>query len=58
MIVADTSGLLALYNRNEPMHAACAAAVLAHPEPIVVSPFVIAELDSRVAASPFSPCKR
>ena len=49
MIIADTSGLLALYNRNEPKHEACAAAVLAHPEPIVVSPFVIAELDFLVA---------
>lgn len=45
MIVADTSGLLALFNRREPDHAAVAAVVEGETEPLVVSPFVLAELD-------------
>ena len=45
MIVADTSGLLALFNRAEPRHAAVVAAVRAHCDPLVVSPFVVAETD-------------
>ncbi len=38
MIVADTSGLVALFNRAEPTHAAVAAAVRAAQAPLVVSP--------------------
>jgi len=49
MIVADTSGLLALYNAAEPAHASVARAVLEEREPLVVSPFVVAELDYLVA---------
>lgn len=49
MIVADTSGLVALFNRAEPTHAAVAAAVRAARTPLVVSPFVIAEVDYLVA---------
>lgn len=49
MIVADTSGLLALFNRREPAYEAVAAVVAAEPEPLVVSPFVVAELDYLVA---------
>lgn len=45
MIVADTSGLLALFNRREPDHEAALKAVEKEPEPLVVSPFVVAELD-------------
>jgi len=45
MIVADTSGLLALFNRREPAHPAASAAVAAERDPLVVSPFVMAELD-------------
>lgn len=45
MIVADTSGLLALFNQREPDHAAVAALVAGETEPLVVSPFVLAELD-------------
>lgn len=45
MIIADTSGLLALFNRKEPDHQAVAAAVRDQAEPMVVSPFVLAELD-------------
>lgn len=44
MIIADTSGLLALFNRREPAHEAVAAIVQLETEPLVVSPFVIAEL--------------
>jgi predicted nucleic acid-binding protein len=49
VIVADTSGLVALFNRAEPTHAAVAAAVRAAGAPLVVSPFVVAEVDHLVA---------
>lgn len=49
MIIADTSGLLALFNSTEPDHAAVADAVRAEPDQLVVSPYVIAELDYLVA---------
>ncbi len=49
MIVADTSGLLALYNRREPAHAAIARTVMATTDVIVVSPYVVAELDYLMA---------
>jgi uncharacterized protein len=49
MIVADTSGLLALFNSAEPAHAAVARVVAAASEPLVVSPYVMAELDYLVA---------
>jgi predicted nucleic acid-binding protein len=49
VIVADTSALLALFNRREPAHAAVRAVVEAEAEPLIVSPFVVAELDYLVA---------
>lgn len=49
MIIADTSGLLALYNRSEPGHSAVAAVIDSADTPLVVSPFVIAELDYLVS---------
>lgn len=49
MIVADTSGLLALFNRREAAHQQVAAAVASVDEALVVSPFVLAELDYLVA---------
>ena len=49
MIVADTSGLLALYNAAEAAHASVARTVLEEREALVVSPFVVAELDYLVA---------
>ncbi len=49
MIIADTSGLLAFFNRSEPRHAAVTEAIEASPGPVVVSPFVLAELDYLVA---------
>ena len=45
MIIADTSGLLAAMDPDEQHHEACRAVVANHPEPLVVSPFVLAELD-------------
>jgi len=45
VILADTSGLLALFNEREPQHPAVRA-VLHHEEaPLLVSPYVVAELD-------------
>lgn len=49
MIIADTSGLLALYNGAEPAHEAVAEVVEAAGEPMLVSPYVVAELDYLVA---------
>ena len=49
MIIADTSGLLALFNRREPAHERVALAVASEPGPLIVSPFVVAELDYLVA---------
>lgn len=43
--ICDTSGLLAVFDRDEPKHAACAAVLPALMPPFVVSPYVIAELD-------------
>ncbi len=50
MIVADTSGLLAMFNRREPAHEAVRAVVAAEVEPMVVSPYVVAELDDLVGS--------
>lgn len=49
MILADTSGLLSLYNRREPTHPPVAEAVEQERGPYVVSPYVVAELDYLVA---------
>ncbi|MFM8773175.1 MAG: PIN domain-containing protein [Actinomycetota bacterium] len=49
MILADTSGLLSLYNRREPTHPSVAEAVAQEQGPFVVSPYVIAELDYLVS---------
>jgi predicted nucleic acid-binding protein len=49
VIIADTSGLLALFNRREPAHERVAAAVAKSTGPLVVSPFVIAEVDYLLA---------
>ncbi len=45
MILADTSGLLALFNQREPRHDDVRSALSGVPAPIVVSPYVVAELD-------------
>lgn len=44
-MIADTSGLLALFDADDPHHDAAAATVAALREPLTVSPFVVAELD-------------
>ncbi len=49
MIIADTSGLLALFNRREPAHARVASLVAKASGPLIVSPFVVAELDHLLA---------
>lgn len=49
MIIADTSGLLALFNRTEPEHAAVRDVVARLDGPMTVSPYVIAEVDYLVA---------
>lgn len=49
MIVADTSGLLALFNSREPRHEDARKAVERDPDPLVVSPYVVAELDYLLA---------
>jgi uncharacterized protein len=49
VIIADTSALLALFNRGDRAHAAVAGFVATNNEVLVVSPFVIAELDYLVA---------
>lgn len=49
MIIADTSGLLALFNRREPAHDRVASAVAEASGPVIVSPFVVAELDYLIA---------
>lgn len=49
MIVADTSGLLALFNRAEPDHEAVVAVIEGLGTPPIVSPYVLAELDYLVA---------
>jgi predicted nucleic acid-binding protein len=45
VIIADTSGLLALYNQREPAHATIARVIAKSSELLVVSPYVVAELD-------------
>ena len=45
MIIADTSGLLALFNRREPAHDAVAAVVSSAQEVLAVSPYIVAEID-------------
>jgi predicted nucleic acid-binding protein len=49
VIVADTSGLLAAIDSSEPRHQAAARAVAEVGRPILLSPFVLAELDYLLA---------
>jgi predicted nucleic acid-binding protein len=49
VIVADTSGLLAFFNDREPSHEAVRAALTARHDVLVVSPYVVAELDHLVS---------
>lgn len=49
MIVADTSGLLAFFHRDEPTHDAVRRVVEGEDAPLIVSPYVVAELDYLLA---------
>ena len=49
MIIADTSGLIAFFSEHGPRHEAVVSWVEANDPIIVVSPFVIAEVDYLVA---------
>lgn len=49
MIVADTSGLLAFFHRDEPTHDAVRRVVEGEEAPLIVSPYVVAELDYLLA---------
>lgn len=49
MILADTTGLLALFNEREPRHADVRSALSELRSPLIVSPYVVAELDYLVS---------
>lgn len=49
MIIADTSGLLALFNDKEPDHEAVHEVIDATDDTLVLSPYVVAEVDYLVA---------
>jgi predicted nucleic acid-binding protein len=49
VLVTDTSGLLAYFDRKDQHHQRAAAALAGDPGPFVVSPFVIAEVDYLLA---------
>jgi uncharacterized protein len=44
-VIVDTSAILAFFDRDEPDHEALAAVLSQASEPLVVSPYVIAEVD-------------
>ena len=50
MIIADTSGLYAIFNRRRPEHQAARAAVERDGGPLLLSPLVLAELDYFILA--------
>jgi predicted nucleic acid-binding protein len=50
VIIADTSGLYAIFNRRQPEHQAARAAVERDGGPLVLSALVLAELDYFVLA--------
>ena len=49
MILLDTSGLLAAIDGGQRLHAESAAALVAAAGPLLLSPFVLAELDYLIA---------
>ena len=49
MIIADTSGLIAFFSESGPQHEAVAAWVKANDPVLVVSPYVVDEVDYLVA---------
>jgi uncharacterized protein len=50
VIIADTSGLYAIFNRRQPEHQAARVTVERDGGPLVLSPLVLAELDYFVLA--------
>jgi predicted nucleic acid-binding protein len=49
-VIVDTSALLAFFDTDEPDHDAVSAVLGEATEPLVVSPYVVAELDYLVAS--------
>jgi predicted nucleic acid-binding protein len=49
VIIADTSGLLAFFNAREPAHDDARTILASRDDVLVVSPYVVAELDYLVA---------
>jgi uncharacterized protein len=49
-VIVDTSALLAFFDTDEPDHQAVSAVLERASEPLVISPYVIAELDYLVAS--------
>jgi predicted nucleic acid-binding protein len=49
-VIVDTSALLAFFDADEPDHAAVAAVLDAATEALVISPYILAELDHLVAS--------
>ena len=49
-MIVDTSALLAFFDRDEPDHRAVSGILDRATEPLVVSPYVVAELDYLVAS--------
>lgn len=49
MILLDTSGLLSALDASQRQHAACAAVLAGASPPLLLSPFVLAELDYLLA---------
>jgi hypothetical protein len=48
-LIVDTGALLAFFDTDEPDHLAVSAVLVGATEPLVVSPYVVAELDYLVA---------
>jgi predicted nucleic acid-binding protein len=50
-LILDTSGLLAAMDGSDPLHEACVTAVRQATGPLLLSPFVVAELDYLLSKS-------
>jgi predicted nucleic acid-binding protein len=58
VIIADTSGLYAIFNRRQPEHQAARVAVERDGGPLVLSPLVLAELDYFILARLGAPAEQ
>jgi uncharacterized protein len=45
MLLIDTSGIIAIGQETDTHHAACLATLSAAPRPLLLSPFILAEID-------------